>query len=137
MLNCRRRKRALLSTTSDGRQRTYGISMFHQLHCLQLMRLELQAARNQSRAKVSSHHRGHNHNSMGEEEDFHVLHCFDYLRQAVLFNADGSFVKSIRVGEAVVIQGKDIHQCRDRAALYELSRKSETSDSQTTPSADE
>lgn len=51
---------------SDGITHKYGITMFHQLHCLQMIRFGLQAVSNSSASQFL---------------DEHVAHCLDYLRQ--------------------------------------------------------
>lgn len=64
----------------DGKRHEFGIAMFHQLHCLQSIRLAL-------REVSSSQHENHNgkrdtgspgHHAM---DHGHVAHCVDYLRQ--------------------------------------------------------
>lgn len=71
-------------TDEDGQRHGYGISMFHQLHCLQMIRLKLQEltfpyqANNDSGPRQSQAHEHH----MNEG---HVLHCLDYLRQVRAF----------------------------------------------------
>ena len=52
----------------DGKSHKFGISMFHQLHCLQTLRAKIQMLANSST------------NDNGPR-DGHIGHCFDFLRQ--------------------------------------------------------
>ncbi|MCJ1312069.1 hypothetical protein MMC25_005743 [Agyrium rufum] len=101
-----------------------GISMFHQLHCLGMLRTALQAAqKGSSSGDMGSQNGIHKHSD--HDEQGHYLHCFDYLRQAILCSADGTFEpsKTNKKGE-LFTDGYVEHQCRDAAALYKLSRTS-------------
>ena len=76
-----------------GQPHRYGISMFHQLHCVAMLRMVVQSlmfgdeAGSTAHAKHGSHMNKKNvlsgkygaaHNDLDSE---HWLHCFDYLRQ--------------------------------------------------------
>jgi hypothetical protein len=63
--------------SQDRRLKRYGIGMFHQLHCLQMIRGALQAAT----ASGENHASGKHAHGGGDSVDDHTLHCFDYLRQ--------------------------------------------------------
>lgn len=71
---------------ANGQIHGHGISMFHQLHCLQIMR----AAYQEMEEKVEGMH--HERREVQEEKPHmhmhlgkgHWLHCFDYLRQVSL-----------------------------------------------------
>lgn len=58
----------------DEEYKIYGLSMFHQLHCLQMFRRDFQELyarlETQNTDKV-----------MYDVDKVHTLHCFDYLRQ--------------------------------------------------------
>ena len=72
----------LIQESEDGKRHLYGISMFHQLHCLQLIRAKVQDLwPNRTSEERVGHGRGHRtHHHHGVAED-HFMHCLDYLRQ--------------------------------------------------------
>jgi hypothetical protein len=71
-----------------------GISMFHQLHCLQLVRKSIKQMLRKTKDATESHqqeHTLHGHeefnphsNRMGIQDD-HLLHCLDYIAQVNSF----------------------------------------------------
>jgi len=90
----------------DGR--TFGVSMFHQLHCLQMIR-----------AAVIERHPEAVHSNK------HAQHCFDFIRQAILCAADTTLDPIDRVGTTGKKgQGADgvgtTHVCRDWEAVYDF-----------------
>ena len=123
--------------------------MFHQLHCLQIIRNHMQElyskldARNGMGRKRGVVH-GH-HLDLG-----HTLHCMDYFRQVTLTGimihklstdrltsqqvflcfADGSLEPSIAdtEGGLPTTNGMVPHQCRDPSPLYEKSLASHQAD---------
>lgn len=74
---------------NDQSRHDYGISMYHQLHCLQMIRSAIQALQSQvERESAIVHddtHMAHAHTQSearhSHPESHHWLHCFDYLRQ--------------------------------------------------------
>ena len=73
----------------DGNSKTVhknGISMFHQLHCLTLLRGAIQRMvdQNHTMSGQQQHGGGNQHSSEHWSQD-HYLHCFDYLRQVCPF----------------------------------------------------
>ena len=64
---------------TEGIKHNVGISMFHQLHCLQAIRTQMQALL----PNASNHASAHG----GEHDVHHVGHCFDYLRQVGKFHS--------------------------------------------------
>lgn len=89
--------------TSDTHNRTFAISMIHQLHCLDVIRVGFVVNRTGSAA--------------------HIQHCLRLLRQIVLCNADAT----LEVASPGVIEGGHIvdegvgvgavHRCKDWTAL--------------------
>ncbi|KAI2709188.1 hypothetical protein CBS147332_6247 [Penicillium roqueforti] len=79
----------------------YGVSVFHQLHCLNFLRF----AYYPSSVK-----------DMDEEEvAFHRDHCLDYIRQVLMCHADPTFEPMSEVG----INGMGaVHQCRDFNKIF-------------------
>lgn len=74
----------LREATAPARAHRFGVSMFHQLHCLELLRGRI-AGNNESEIH---HHNHHDHDHAIESQlpsqnyqDDHVQHCLDYLAQ--------------------------------------------------------
>ena len=88
----------------DQRGRTFLISMVHQLHCLDVLRVTFAANRTDAAAHA------------------HVAHCLRYLRQAVLCLADATLepdepgVREGRWEHAASGVGA-VHRCRDWTVL--------------------
>ncbi|KAI1416920.1 hypothetical protein F5Y13DRAFT_185758 [Hypoxylon sp. FL1857] len=110
----------LMVEEQDHEINKYGVSMFHQLHCLSMIRtvllsseMHMDHVRVESRDMESAMDRGH------------FLHCFDYIVQAILCSADDTLERSGKVlvpgGEAVDgINGMgQTHQCRNATLLYD------------------
>lgn len=66
-----------------GQKQGYGISMFHQLHCLQMVRTKLQTMTSHMAAGGESGQR-EQHAHQHHVDDDHVFHCLDYIRQVFL-----------------------------------------------------
>ncbi|KAF5364775.1 hypothetical protein D9758_009353 [Tetrapyrgos nigripes] len=89
-----------------GHKELFGITMYHQLHCLVRLRAVI----------------------AGEKEDMgHVKHCFNYLRQGIVCNADITLEPGKTVHtkgpdgnmESMVKGGYDVqHQCRNAAPVW-------------------
>lgn len=67
----------LLLRDVDGKTDSYGVSMYHQLHCLGMIREHL------ARSNVGSGDHDHHLRNL-ESQDDHLLHCVDYLSQVRL-----------------------------------------------------
>jgi hypothetical protein len=68
----------------SGRRAGFGISMFHQLHCLQMVRFRLQMLTQENNISSPYHMAGLDHEHLGKHHDMsdiHMLHCLDYVRQ--------------------------------------------------------
>ncbi|KAM3065613.1 hypothetical protein ACMFMG_011322 [Clarireedia jacksonii] len=87
-----------VNRTSDGP--AYMVSAFHQLHCLSYLVEHYQA-------------------TMTEEVAEHTAHCVDYLRQAIMCNADISLEGQTPEGAG----WGAVHQCKDWDALLEWANK--------------
>jgi hypothetical protein len=122
-----------LTTTTDGgflwvrHNDTYrtgwGVSMFHSLHCLGLLReiVKTKSNHNNSHSEHSSH-----------ADAAHAGHCLSYIAQSLLCSADGTLErpKSIldKNGDILRddINGEGVeHRCRDQSLLWELVRQTE------------
>lgn len=73
----------------DNKKHKYGMSMFHQLHCLSMLRMAMQEFDNAANGAATAtpapeHHHHQRRDQQGSQETPdapHWLHCFDYLRQ--------------------------------------------------------
>lgn len=88
----------------------FGVSMWHQMHCL-----------NHIRAVLVN----------GDDGSDHTEHCFHYLRQGILCAADttlepGGSSMELANGDKVAAGNGTVHTCRDWRQVYEwLDRKYE------------
>ncbi|KAI1370369.1 hypothetical protein F4677DRAFT_465506 [Hypoxylon crocopeplum] len=105
----------------------YGVSMFHQLHCLSMIRsMVLGGEMHMDHIQDESH----GVKESAKDRD-HYLHCFDYIVQAILCSADDSLERSGKVlgpggKEEDVINGMGhTHQCRNATLLYDYVLQSE------------
>ncbi|KAG4032579.1 hypothetical protein MFRU_006g00500 [Monilinia fructicola] len=133
----------------------YGITMFHSLHCLGIMRMGVQElfremeelkvevegskgdmggmgrgdgdgdGKVRENAKKVRGGTGHDFGHAEHGDPLHWLHCFDYLRQTILCNADGTLEppKLDSRGKENV-DGMGERQCRDPEELWRLSLES-------------
>ncbi|PGH37036.1 hypothetical protein GX50_00019 [[Emmonsia] crescens] len=101
-----------------GRER-FGISMYHQLHCLASIRM---AYFNQT--DNHQHRRDGSHLDMRLLNLLHVEHCFDYLRQGIQCSADSTveWARVERNGKRKEIDGWGVphHGCKDVRVLEEF-----------------
>ncbi|KAK9771972.1 hypothetical protein AB5N19_06973 [Seiridium cardinale] len=115
----------ILRPDKNGVNRKHGISMFHQLHCLGMMRDAVQdmTERLTAAEKPGPHGHAEKRGSHGLHDplahDDHWLHCFDYLRQAILCNADATIEPpSITFQGNGIIDGMIQRECKDWNTLY-------------------
>jgi hypothetical protein len=100
---------------------SWGISMFHALHCLRMFRDAL--------APSPSEHSEHSYHS----RPTHLTHCFTYLAQSLLCAADDTIEAPVpeynRYGEIMSFHidgiGVQHKQCRNPALLYDVATKTE------------
>ncbi|OJJ66208.1 hypothetical protein ASPBRDRAFT_59883 [Aspergillus brasiliensis CBS 101740] len=127
----------ILKVRTDNHTITdYGISMFHQLHCLTVLRgLIFPETSQHHGASTSPSHSGNRH-----EDAVHWAHCFDYIaqvsqgsdyRKAIICAADDTIEPPHSAinedgNRILVIDGiGHIHQCRDPEPLWRTVRDSE------------
>ena len=80
--------------------RLFGVSMFHQLHCLDKMR----------RAVV--------HDPPSEWERWHTQHCLNYVRQMLLCASSNRLEPVKETAEGLKVDGLGLeHTCRDWSVL--------------------
>ncbi|EME42004.1 hypothetical protein DOTSEDRAFT_25662 [Dothistroma septosporum NZE10] len=85
--------------------KVYGVSVFHQLHCVNMLRLNMYPEEFHWTLPGES----------AEQIRKHRDHCIDYLRQAIMCNADVTFEPW---GEAGINGMGAIHQCRDYQKIF-------------------
>ncbi|PLN76828.1 hypothetical protein BDW42DRAFT_188445 [Aspergillus taichungensis] len=81
----------------------FGVSMWHQMHCLNHIRAVL---------------------VYGDDGSDHTAHCFHYLRQGILCAADttlesGGTMKKLANGNTVATGNETVHTCRDWRQVYD------------------
>ncbi|ELR10150.1 hypothetical protein VC83_00726 [Pseudogymnoascus destructans] len=86
----------------------YSISMFHQIHCLSILKDAFGRDRD-----VSEH----------QAAESNLGHCFDYLRQAIMCTGDTTLETAL-VNADDVISGFDgwgvLHECRSYEAIFDF-----------------
>jgi hypothetical protein len=96
----------------DGKIRKAGLAMFHQLECLAQIRMAVQKLQDKNITGVDA-----------EMDGLHGYwaHCFDYLRQIILCNADDSIESSKIVAGKWTSDGfGGVKECRDHKWLHEI-----------------
>lgn len=92
---------SLPAPNNPDTHKVYGVSMFHQLHCLNFLRFAYYPDTIESMAPT--------------EIVAHRDHCLDYIRQAIMCAGDATFEPLTMVG----INGMGaIHQCRNFERLF-------------------
>ncbi|PWY91614.1 hypothetical protein BO94DRAFT_564929 [Aspergillus sclerotioniger CBS 115572] len=95
---------------------SYGISMFHQLHCLTVLRGLI--------FPETSQHHSPSHSGDDHEDRVHWAHCFDYIAQGIICAADDTIevphLALNKDGKRVwIIDGMgQTHRCRDSGVLW-------------------
>ncbi|KAJ4856800.1 hypothetical protein T069G_10168 [Trichoderma breve] len=108
----------LMVDLGDHRNHSVGVSMFHQLHCLSIVRSVVVGG------GMHKHPNDGGGNS-AMEDDQHFMHCFDYIVQAILCSADDALENSVNIldgegGEEDGINGMgQTHKCRNATMLYD------------------
>jgi len=86
-------------------RRLFGVAMYHQMHCLDMLRVEIVRAGERS-----------------DDDDWvrHMHHCMSYLRQAILCAADVTLEHEVGHTQDVG-QGLGVtHVCRDWSKVYKF-----------------
>ncbi|KAF2094557.1 hypothetical protein NA57DRAFT_18701, partial [Rhizodiscina lignyota] len=84
-----------------------GLAVFHQIHCLDIIRVGYYNALN----NITNDPNGH-------VNDFHLRHCFDYLRQTLMCCGDTS-LEWVANGHHGVDGWGVTHECRDYKAIFD------------------
>ncbi|KAM5544693.1 hypothetical protein V8D89_001591 [Ganoderma adspersum] len=83
----------------DGR--LFGLALFHQMHCLARIRRAMSIRRSSE----------------------HVHHCFNYLRQAIMCEANPTLEPVIPILGRRSVNAEIPHACRDWTKVYELAEE--------------
>ncbi|CAL1709730.1 unnamed protein product [Somion occarium] len=93
-------------------KRFFGLSMYHQMHCLDSLRHAILG-------------RGHTHASRKRDVE-HAQHCLNYLRQTILCSADLTLEPEIVEGSQDVGEGLAVtHVCRDWSKVHAFVEQNE------------
>lgn len=107
--------------TEEGEGEIYDISVFHQLHCLNHVRTFLFTLK----AGMDFNTTSDTYENLLKPQEDHVYHCFDYIRQALMCNADLTveWPRTEESGERVAVDGWGVaHQCKNWVSLEVLER---------------
>jgi hypothetical protein len=109
----------------------WGVSMFHALHCLSMVRDVVKQNPHFDRERKDSENIGGNGHDAHMDYK-HVGHCLSYIAQSLLCSADGTIEKPRSLldenGDTLRddVNGEDVkHMCRDKSLLLEMIHKSE------------
>jgi hypothetical protein len=97
---------------SAAKGEIYDISLFHQLHCLRHVRTFLFTLK----AGMDYNATAETYDHMLKHQEEHVYHCFDYIRQALMCNADLTveWPRTEADGSRVAVDGWGVtHQCKN------------------------
>jgi hypothetical protein len=94
-----------------GTRERFAIGMYHQLHCLEVLRTGYAAGKGAALEYPGN----------GTIWDHHVNHCLNYLREVVLCNADTTLIPAIpEDGEFIATSMGVVHRCKDWTQLREI-----------------
>ncbi|KAH6717967.1 hypothetical protein DL95DRAFT_332209 [Leptodontidium sp. 2 PMI_412] len=108
----------------------HGVSMFHALHCLSMIRDAIKGSK--SGAVAHSHGSKRDIHVGKSEDEMHVGHCLSYVAQSLLCSADGTLERpktyTDDAGNVLRddVDGEDVkHQCRSAGYLREKIEQTE------------
>jgi hypothetical protein len=93
----------------------YGVSMYHQIHCIEMLREALVPS--ESSEDHHHHHYGETVTMPGEETD-HLIHCLDYLAQVSRRVTFFQSVLTMNTGVCVCCRRYDRAKSHQRAAIW-------------------
>ncbi|KAK3321284.1 hypothetical protein B0T19DRAFT_263126 [Cercophora scortea] len=103
---------------------TKSVAVFHQLHCLDMLR----------RSLIASAANPLEYSYLVPQHSHHWSHCFDYLRQTLMCAADVTYEKLQTKADGTLLDGVDgwgtTHMCRDYQAVKEWATTHRSSDSE-------
>lgn len=108
----------------------YGVSMFHALHCLSVIRDATKGSKSGAVAHSHGFKRGIHEGK--SEEEMHIGHCLSYIAQSLLCSADGTLERpktyTDDAGNVLRddVDGEDIqHRCNGAGYLREKIEQTE------------
>lgn len=109
----------LESSTSETTE-SYCVSVFHQLHCLNSIRSQLE--------NPGKTHEGHGHDKLSAHaNELHVAHCLDYLRQSIMCAGDMSLESAVTDKNGMLIQAVSgwgaTHTCKAWDEVFEYTER--------------
>ena len=113
----------LESTTPGVRSESYCVSAFHQLHCLNSIKHQLE--------NPGQPHQGHTDDQLNPHaSELHVAHCLDYLRQSIMCCGDMSLESAV-MGEdgnlQQAVNGWGVkHECKAWDEVFEYTERINT-----------
>lgn len=101
-------------------KRFFSFSLYHQIHCLNALRLAILGGHHDGEAEEQGHEHGH----VGKRAVEHSAHCLNYLRQTVMCAADLTLEPEIILGSQDVGEGLGaVHVCRDWSKVHEYTQR--------------
>ncbi|KIX97048.1 uncharacterized protein Z520_07162 [Fonsecaea multimorphosa CBS 102226] len=106
------------SATVAGKE-SFGLSVFHQLHCLYIIRsIFYDNLSGSQRQEHEAQGLAAHHHLLG-----HARHCFDYLRQSIMCAGDVSYESAIVLPSGKLVNGVDgwgdWHLCRNWDTIWQ------------------
>ncbi|KAF4628424.1 hypothetical protein G7Y89_g9724 [Cudoniella acicularis] len=105
--------------TSTPEKEVYCISMFHQLHCIAGLKAAFESMSKKSNSRSDLAEPGQN----DEHPVEHLMHCFDYLRQAVMCHGDMALEPAVqwkKTKTGLADEWNVSHTCRNYQQLYDF-----------------
>ena len=109
-----------LESSTSGTTESYCVSVFHQLHCLNSIRFQLE--------NPGKTHEGHGHDKLSvHANELHVAHCLDYLRQSIMCAGDMSLESAVTDKDGKLIQAVSgwgaTHSCKNWDEVFEYTER--------------
>ncbi|KAE8380418.1 hypothetical protein BDV26DRAFT_290345 [Aspergillus bertholletiae] len=124
----------LIVRRNETTKEKWGVSMFHGLHCLQIIRSMLQQARENGMSSMAGGHGDHHQQHSDHLDETHVEHCFSYIAQSLMCSADDTIEPPQEHYDSdgnlidINVDGMGhIHRCRDSRRIWEVVQQSEQS----------
>ncbi|KAK0627945.1 hypothetical protein B0T14DRAFT_146492 [Immersiella caudata] len=108
----------------------YTLSVFHQLHCLAAIKSRMSRLQDWYEGKNDQEYLRF---ALGEEHvrGYHIYHCFDYIRQAIMCAGDTALERA-RMVDGKLARGVDgwgvEHQCRDWDIIFNWAKEHRSGD---------
>lgn len=107
------------------KKRFFGLSMYHQMHCLDSLRKAILGRHGHGPAAAPTHDSDSNVH-MTKRDVEHSHHCLNYLRQTIMCNADLTLEPEIVQGSQDVGEGLFVtHVCKDWSKVHAFVEENE------------